>query len=360
MKNILLFIGTTLITLIFFEIFLKGTRITPPTAKYFNEIFGALNRPNIDYMKCKEGLYLGKTNYDGRFRENYSMRKKDKKTLRIGLIGDSFVEGIDVFSRDHFAQIMEDKLKKQLHCNVEILDFGRGNCTITNSSFYFVNHIIPNYDLDLILYFTEYRDIFVETGYPSASYILNDSTGVLETSNSWRKTPEYSIHKKLTALPVLKYYEDIAFTRLAYRTYSGVKQMGFALQTFGKFVGEPSFQTYQYEKKEGEVSATTKKVFEKIMQYSNGQVLFVVRHLPFDAQVVQDYFEEKRYPYIDLRDTFAQQLIKGTQTNAHFFKTTQSFGGHWNHEGHIAVGNFLANRVYQNLGQYKMPNYQHE
>lgn len=360
MKNICLFILSVFGTLLFFEIYLKSTRITPPTAKYFNDTFGALNRPNIDYMKCKEGLYLGKTNYDGRFRENYPMRKNSKKTLRIGLIGDSFVEGIDVFSRDHFAQIMEDKLKKKLHRNVEIMDFGRGNCTITNSSFYFVNHIEPNYDLDLILYFTEYRDIFVETGYPSAAFSLNDTTGELITNNSWRETPEYRLHKKLVGFPILKYYEDIAVTRLAYRAYSGGKQMGFTLQTFGKFAGEPSFQTYQYEKKEGEVSLTTKKTFEKIKEYKNGQVIFVVRHLPFDAQVVQNYFDQMHYPYIDLRDTFDMQLIKGTNINAHFFKTTQSFGGHWNHEGHIAVGNFLANRIYQNLGQYKMPNYQHE
>src|SRR4051812_35676489 len=110
MKNIFLFLLSFITTAICIEAFLKLSRITPPTLKYYNSTYGSLNRPNIDYFKSVEGLYVGKSNYDGRFRENYGKRKTDKKTLRIVLIGDSFVEGIDVFSNNHFAGYIENIL----------------------------------------------------------------------------------------------------------------------------------------------------------------------------------------------------------------------------------------------------------
>jgi hypothetical protein len=216
------------------------------------------------------------------------------------------------------------------------------------------------YDIDLVLYFTEFRDILATNEYPSTSFKLDEKTGKLEDNFSWQNTAEYRLHKKLTGMPLVKYYEDIAATRLAYRAWSGLKTRGFLPMTLGKFYGSIPEQDYSYTKYDVPISELSKKVYDTLETYPNGQMLFVVRNLPTDAYMVKDYFKGKNYPFIDLNDTLDQQLIRGTGINAHFFKTTQSYGGHWNHEGHKAVGHFLANRVARDIHTYKMPFFKNE
>jgi hypothetical protein len=358
MKNLLLFLLACAGTLLFFDFFMKQVRITPPILKYYDDEFGSLNRPAISYLKSTQGFFMGNTNYDGRFREAYAKRKKDKQTLRILLVGDSFVEGIDVLSRNHFAQYMEDTLKSILGTNVEILNFGRGNCILHASSFYFTNYIQREYDADLILYFTEFRDILPSGDYPSTSFALRESDETLVADRRWQNSAEYRLHKKLSSIPVIRYYEDIAACRLAYRAWSGVKTRGFLSMTLGKFYPGVPPQDYSYTKYDVPVSTLSEKMYDSIMHYDKGQVVFVVRNLPVDASVVKEYFQEKHYPFIDLNDILDKEIIKGTNTNAYYFKATQSYGGHWNHEGHKAVGNFLANRISKDLKTYKTPFYQ--
>jgi hypothetical protein len=358
MKNLLYFLAAAIGTLLFLDFFMKQVKITPPILKYYHDEFGSLNRPGINYLKSTQGLFIGSTNYDGRFREAYPQKKSDRKTFRILLVGDSFVEGIDVLSRNHFAQYMEDTLKNILGTNVEILNFGRGNCILHASAFYFTNYIQKEYDADLILYFTEFRDILPSGDYPSTSFALKESDESLIPDRRWQNSAEYRLHKKLSSIAVIKHYEDVAACRLAYRAWSGIKTRGFWPMTLGKFYGTIPTPDYSYAKYDVPVSTLSKKMYDSIMSYNKGQVVFVVRNLPADASVVKEYFREKKYPYIDLNDILDKEIIKGTNTNAYYFKATQSYGGHWNHEGHKAVGNFLANRINAEIKTYKTPFYQ--
>ncbi|HEY8933862.1 MAG TPA: SGNH/GDSL hydrolase family protein [Cyclobacteriaceae bacterium] len=360
MRNLIFFIVTAVVTLLLLDVFLKGVKITPPILKYYHSEYGSLNRPDINYFKSTQGLYIGKTNYDGRFRESYPKRKKDGKTLRILLVGDSFVEGIDVFSRDHFAQYMEDTLRKILNTNVEILNFGRGNCILHASSYYFINYLEKEYDADLVLYFTEFRDILPVASYPSTSFKLNETGTNLVADYSWQKSAEYNLHRKLTSLPLLKYYEDIALCRLGYRAWSGIQTRGFLQLTLGKFYGTLATPDYTYAKYDVPISDLSKKIYDSVMTFNKGQIVFVVRNLPVDATVVKEYFQEKHYPFIDLNEALDKEIIRGTNINAYYFKATQSYGGHWNHAGHKAIGHFLAKKISDHIKEYNTPNYSHE
>jgi hypothetical protein len=360
MKSFLVFVSIGLGTLLFFDFFMKQVKITPPVLKYYQAEFGSLNRANIHYFKSIQGLFLGNTNYDGRFREAYPKRKTSKQTLRILLVGDSFVEGIDVLSRNHFAQYMEDTLKQILHTNVEILNFGRGNCVLHASSYYFMNYIKKEYDADLVLYFTEFRDALPTADYPSTSYKLDDSGNHLIRDKSWERSAEYNLHKKLIAFPLLKHYENIAVCRLAYRAWSGISSRGFWSMTLGKFYRQVPAQDYSYQKYNMPVSDLSKKLYDSITSFDKGQVVFVVRNMPIDATVVKEYFTSRNYPFIDLDDVLDKQIIRGTNINAYYFKATQSYGGHWNHEGHKAVGSYLASHIASHLKTYKTPFYSNE
>lgn len=359
MKNIIIFLSVLFATAAGIEGLLKITRITPPTLKYYDPVYGSLNRPDIDYFKSTEGMFVGSTNYDGRFRETYPKRKQDKNTLRILLIGDSFVEGIDVFSTNHFAQYIENLLSPKLGRKVEVLNFGRGNCTLGASSYYFNTYISKEYDADIVLYFTEAHDIYHypnSMGYPSTVYDLDSVNNIIATDN-WRNSPEYKLHMKLHANPILKYYESSAYFRLFYRAYARIKINGIPLLTFGKFVGEPLEQNYSSTTTDDTVSLLSGKIYDSLANFNKGQVVFVVRNKPVAATSIIKFMKMNDYKFISLSDTFDDFYIKNTKINAYYFAASNSYGGHWNNMGHEAVGVFLANKLSKEIDNYKTQNF---
>jgi hypothetical protein len=360
LKNAFIFLGALIITIIGLEVFLNFTRITPPTLKYYDKEYGSLNRPNIKYFKSVEGLMVGNTNYDGRFRENYPFRKADKKTLRILLLGDSFVEGIDVFGQNHFAQYLEDILSKKLNRKVEVLNCGRGNATLFTMSYYFINYLSKNYDVDLVLILTDGRDIVdygPGAGYPSTSYTF-DSAGNLARVTLWTNTPEYRLYNKLSRIPIVRYYDNSSYFRLLYRAVARTKINGIGEMTFGKLFEGPKAINYNSDTVRDTISDLTKKLYDTMNKFDKGQMIYLLRSKPTFSPAVLDYMKLKGYRYIDLTDTFSGFLIKSTKTDAYYFKATKTYGGHWNNDGHKAVGAYLANKIYDSINTYKMPGYE--
>jgi hypothetical protein len=360
MKKLVLFMLYTFLSVILLEVFLKFSQTTPPPIKYYDKVYGSLNRPNMDYFKSVEGYFIGRTNSDGRFGENYTKRKGDPKALRILLIGDSFVEGIDVFSKNHFARHIERNLSKKLERKVEIVNFGRGNCTLHASSYYFKNYIEQNYDADIVLYFTEARDAQDSNDYPSTGYTLDDSDiPQLIARFHWRSSPDYILHNKLSSIPVLAMYDSSSFFRLLYRARSGTKIIGFPVITLGKFYGPRPEQDYQLVSNEGSVvSALTRRVYDLVYRYDKGQVIFVVRNMPIKAQNIIDHMNLEGYSHIDLDDAFDGYNIRNTSVNAYYFKASMAYGGHWNNDGHKAVGEYLSKSILENIDSYTMPHYE--
>lgn len=346
-------IAALLFTLLALDLFLKATRISPPVLKYYNEEFGALNVPNIKYMKFREGLFLGETNYDGRFRENYPKRKNDTSVLRIVLVGDSFVEGIDVFSRHHFAAHMERIMSNALSRKVEVLDFGRGNCTLQASSYYYLNYIKKEYDADMVLFFVEARDLTAVTDYPSTSFVFDDKVGDIVPSKAWMESADYRIVSKLKKMGILNVLDNSGLFRLAYRTKSGIGMYGVLPKVLGKLYPQPPTQTYDRMEAKLELSKVAGRIFDSLSKEENPRVLFVLRNFPLESQVLRSYMDSKQFDYIDLKDTLDYKIVRNTTDDAYYFKASGLYGGHWNHIGHKAVGHFLSNRLLQRLDSIK-------
>jgi hypothetical protein len=354
MKKVFLFILGAVLSLLFFELYLRYARITPPVLKFFNNEFGSLNRTNIRYMKSVEGYFVGNTNYAGRFRENFSPLKNSKEILRILLIGDSFVEGIDVLSANHFAARLESELASKFNRKVEILNFGRGNCTLYASSYYYINHIVKEYDADMVLYFTEQRDIIGQDNYPSTTFSL-DSNNSLKPDFSWRNRFDYKIDLKLKSLGFLSYYEKSVYSSLIYRAFAGKNMYTLLSTTFGKFVGELPEQDYNPKNSEFSISNLSEAIYDTLPKANpNSKFIYVVRNFPVNSDQLVSYLNEKKYNMIDLSDTLNSFYIKGTNTNVYYFKATNTYGGHWNHEGHKVVATFLANRIFRTFSNYRL------
>lgn len=352
----MIFFAGIFFSLLFFEIYLRYTRITSPVLKYFDHEYGSLNRPNIHYMKSVEGYFVGNTNYAGRFRESYLPSKNSKDILRILLLGDSFVEGLDVLGVNHFATLLELKLTKKLNRKVEILNFGRGNCTLYASSYYYINHIAKEYDADMILYFVEQRDIKGQDNYPSTTFTL-DSAYNLKPDYSWKNRIDYKIDLKLKSFSLFSGYEKSVYPSLVYRAFAGIKMYGFLPTTFGKFAGNIPEQNYNQRKSLYNISILSATIFDTLPKVKpNAKFIYVVRNFPDVSDKLVTYIRSRNYNMIDLSDTLNSFYIKETNINAYYFKATNSYGGHWNHEGHKAIASFLSNRILKEFSNYNVNN----
>lgn len=348
-KNLFVAFCLFLATVVGLDRFMNLARVTPPILKYYHKEYGALNVPNMQYLKSKEGLFLGTTNYDGRFRENYPKRRTDSSEYRIILVGDSFVEGIDVMSRNHFAAYMESLLSASLGRKVQVLNFGRGNCTLQPSAYYYVDYIRKEYDADLVLFFTEARDIVEVSDYPSTAFVYNPAIGGLEASKNWQNSGDYKLVQQLEKMKVLEFLNGSGWFRMAYRAKAGISMYGYLPKIFGKFYGEVPTQTYDRDPLRMAISETTKEIYDTLVKADGPQLWFVLRNFPLESQRLKGYLDSMNYPVIDLADTLDVKTIKGTNDDAYYFKTTGLYGGHWNHLGHKAVGNFLAGRILREI-----------
>ena len=61
---------------------------------------------------------------------HHILKNKSANVLRIALIGDSYIEGFQLFERHHFKTYLEQKLSQKLKKKVEVLNFGIGGADL--------------------------------------------------------------------------------------------------------------------------------------------------------------------------------------------------------------------------------------
>ena len=83
---------------------------------------GFVYSPDQDFVMFTEGFNIGHVNKDGFIGEDIET-KKPNGTIRIALLGDSYVQGLHLFNRDHLSTILEDELKALTNKKVEVLKF---------------------------------------------------------------------------------------------------------------------------------------------------------------------------------------------------------------------------------------------
>ena len=175
-KQILLYIIALSLTLLFCDVFLKQTYIVMVSSSDFQENTGRINRKNLNYIYFNEGMGIGQFNkfrYIGKARSP----EKNDNTIRIALLGDSYVESFQVLQRHYFGNLMEQYLSgRYLDNNVEVLNFGRSGFNIADMYIY-QKSFVRNFDPDFILYFLSNNDLTAERHDPLLPYleIKNDS-----------------------------------------------------------------------------------------------------------------------------------------------------------------------------------------
>jgi hypothetical protein len=133
------------------DIFAQKAYIETKSTTDFTNEYGRCRKANMDYVFFNEGFSMGNFN-KGRYLHTFYPVEKPTNTIRIAALGDSYVEGFQVFERDHFLKLTEQKLNKDLKDSVQILNFGRSGFDFGDMYAYYET-MVKDYNPDIVLFF---------------------------------------------------------------------------------------------------------------------------------------------------------------------------------------------------------------
>lgn len=118
------FLLTVAAGIILLELFFRSAEVSLPSFVQNDDFFGRTLKPHSSIIAFNEGFYLGSVNDHGYLGIPYPPERRDG-TVRIALLGDSYVEGFQLFDRDHFGRRMERRLNDGAEGpRYEVLNFG--------------------------------------------------------------------------------------------------------------------------------------------------------------------------------------------------------------------------------------------
>ena len=319
------------ISMVVLELFVSTTFIAEQSNNDVYNDIGRGRRAGFEYVKFGEGFSAGQFNEFRYMGPGYPY-EKNPGTLRIALLGDSYVEGFQVFDRDHFRRILEDELKGRLNVNVEVLNFGRSGFDLADMYCYnetFVSEFNP----DFSLYFVSNADLNPETTDPLRLTLkLEDDSLVISKQfpNSYLQV--YNETKWLVQ-------------------YSSILNMLNNCRKIAKSEGvlpillDKLYPVLTITQSYGESRFIMPIITSKIVNHFNSGDIIINR----DQSKLEDEFidslSNNKLLLIDLSDTL--QYMKDSGHNPNYWIATKKYG-HWNQTGHKAVAKFISDRLLEN------------
>lgn len=340
--KIFLFGISFLLSFLILEFFISTTHIVD---KSLNEVYSDIGRgrlANKAYVMFNEGFSIGHFNSFRYMGPSYPPEKKEN-TIRIALLGDSYVEGFQVFDRDHFRRILEDELSKKLKMNVEVLNFGRSGFDL-GDMYAYNQTFVKEFNPDISLYFLSNVDLTPLFTDPLRMKVRlkNDSLVIV------KEYPENYI-RLYNKTKILIQYSSI-FNMLN-NGFKSVKERTIGPILLDKFY--PNIHRTENENIEHN-SVHITEITQKIVQNLNPIKDIVINR---DSEALNNEFVSEiarnSILLINLSDTI--DILKKSGIDPNYWKATKK-EGHWNQQGHLAVGEFLAERLLQIIKE--SPDYQ--
>ena len=219
-KNLTLLVASVIATLLLVEVvfFFCGISYSRRTrADYYR---GNAGLPSAEWENTKEGQAHVKLNNEG-FRDKKRVEQKSADTIRVAVLGDSYVHADQVPVRQRFTELLEESLNTSGafgKSEVEVLNFGCSGYG-TAQELMTLRHYVWKYDPDIVLLcFLPHNDIRnnyepLEGDASRPYFVLQEGELVLDDSfrdtsgsnKSWLKKVGYEIIDR-SRLAQLAYY----------------------------------------------------------------------------------------------------------------------------------------------------------
>ena len=338
-KNSIFFILAGLLTLLLMEGYIRYGEIQSLSNFEVDSVHGKRLRARVPMLYLMEGFYMGEVNEYGYLGPGYAP-EKEHNTYRVALLGDSYVEGFQLFDRHHFRHILENSLQNKMAKTVEVLNFGRSGFTLADMYVYY-KEFADQFEPDIYLVFVHNNDFFEQ------SYQALLPKVVIQQDSLVIKRP--FIQNK-----AFHQYQKTAFFR-ENSTYLRMMNNGIKLIKEGVMPEILLGKFYNPGLKEGE--GNTNQVAEESMPQmpeankatleafaGDAKVIFVLGEKP--QLEIAGFLKNSNALVIPIWEEFHAMREEGIYPN--YWEATGKYG-HWNQEAHKK----LAEQISSELGKEK-------
>lgn len=373
---------TLAVVLALLELGLRVVGYHNPRFSERDDQLGTARIPGVEFVYTDEGRGHVRIN-DAGFRDGNWSVPKPADTLRIAILGDSYVEALQVEEDERFSEIAERLLDRSAVAGgkrVQVMNFGVSGFS-TAQELLTLRHRVWSYSPDLVVLAitpandvrNNYKPLEQDNGRP---YFVVDEGGLV-LDDSFRHAPEHnrgawhglilglSDHSRLVAFSVRTVRS--AVSRAARR-----QQLARAGGASGA-EDEPGLDVWVFAEPSDDAQREAWRVTEKIIETMNSEVRargagFLAMVVTSGRQVDPDpasretfrrrlgvddlFYAEKRiealgdrvdFPVLSLAPAL-QVAAESQQKRLHGFDGARS-AGHWNRLGHQEAGRLLAEKI---------------
>jgi hypothetical protein len=333
---------TVLVTLLMIELYLREAEIILPKVEV-DPLLGEVYLPNTRVAEFFEGYYMGKIN-EYRYLGEANHVRNDAREVHIGLIGDSFVAGLELFERHHFKTVMEAQLNAHSNKKYRISNFGKDGLNLSGIYSYFQKYV-SQYDMDYYLFFVNWENFWDDERQFTPNYELVDDKLVLKTD--FTESGAYQTYDKLRPMT------RSALVFLAYKCRAIVRN-GLAGQVlFGKFYPQaPQVQRSPEQKRKDEqyryeLNDVKRAILEELAK--NDKIILVIDDKIPDE--IDQVIRQLNFRTIYLDGVIQDRISQGFDP---YYWEVSGKKGHWNAPTHQVIGAYLAERVKEILETKKI------
>jgi len=301
--------------LFFIEIYFQVSEIATTSTESKDQILGSKLISGKKYLFHNEGFSIGSINNLGYYGKLYH-KNKSKDSVKIALVGDSYVESIQVFERHHFGYKLE-KLLNNSGLNSQVLNFGRSGFNLIDSYCYYENFIKDfNTELNIILI----------------------SPGDLVPRGEVKNRPDVYMSNgelKIDYTPNTKVASKFDFLR------GKSILLAYLNRTIKKITSRKKITSKEIKNIVFELSDVQKQI---ILNFNNNNFIFVIHNETLSKEYDYlldefiDFSKKNNIEVFDLKDLFS--YLKKRNINFNYWPL-KKIKGHFNHNGHNEIANYL-------------------
>jgi hypothetical protein len=341
LTNGIKFAVAALVTFVCFEVYFRATEISLPSFVVDDPVLGRTFRPNARAALVQEGFYMDRINAYGYLGPSYP-RERAEGTLRVALIGDSFVEAFQVFPDYSLRSVLERELSKRVDTPVEVLNFGRSGQDLRTMYTYYKD-LVSQFQPD-VTFFVVIDHAFLGSDKSLGPVCYLDQNDSLRVSYDFAKSNAYRRKIKLAFTRELGSYQLLQSAFYRYRQGETLRIL-FDKFAPGASAGTQGLETVT-ERKDRNIEINRAIIAElgRINREGPSRIVFVGHKQVPPGYVVM--VEEAGIPFIDLRPVLDD--LKRSGTDPYYWPVTNN-DGHWNQEGQRVIGAYLAKRLAEGL-----------
>jgi lysophospholipase L1-like esterase len=373
--NIVFFIIIFNFFLVIIEIVLRTTHMFGATISCSepDSVVGWRNTPGCTFHFNKENDHPVPVKFN-----NYGYRDKDwslKKpndTYRIAVLGDSFVEALQVEMEHNFISMTEQRLNKRHDINVELMNFGRSGFTQIEELLVLRNEVIQFSPDMVVIFFLPTNDLQeiskkTDINFLRPYYQISEN-GKLILDTSFTETRTFKIKSFVNV-----FKQHSALISLLAKRYNAYKQAKQISKAKAKRVPKDRPTGTLSKKLDGYLTLCSSNPNETYLgNYQLSKVLIKnmarfthekgVRFMLVTIDIPA-YMPEVEKQYTSIDSTFDSNFFEdnlnnfATSLNIEYLGLQRIFKqyyentgvplhwSHWNYEGHKVVANALADKM---------------